>query len=270
MVERALLELVRPWIEASLGYGLPETAGSEPRLEVAPADDSSHPFFAVRVDDIVAAAARSEWLDDLRPILAELHPDLLFSVAGTFELSRVTLGGEVAVWGPVPCYVADKTTWLPVGADRSVKLSGPQLADVDFEVFWHCAGPAALAHFGVYEERQLVALSSVSDHGHNIYEIGVDARQGSQGRGLGNAVVSAAGNWILEQEAVLFATAAQWNVPSGRNLRRLGMKYVYSAMIGRPGPFLVPPQPLGQPLPGQPMYNNYPTWAMNKNIQERP
>lgn len=271
MTEKNLLELVRPWIEASLGYKLPDKAGESPTLEVAPVGENSHPFFAVRVGQVIAAAARREWHDDLRPILNDLHPDLLFSVAGSYELSRVTLPDEVAVWGPIPCYVADKTTWRPVGADRSVRLSESQLADIDFEVFWHCAapGPGVLAHFGVYESGQLAGLSSVSDHGHNIYEIGVDARQGSQGRGLGSAVVSAAGNWILEEGAVPFASVAQWNVPSGRNMRRLGMKYVYAAMIGRPGPFLVSPQPLGQPLPGQPMYNYYPNWAMNSDIREK-
>ncbi len=268
-VDHDFLENVRPWIEASLGYELPESPGTEPLLSVAPTGRNSHPFFAVRVDQVVAVAARSEWLDSLRPILDDLHPDLLFSIAGSYELSRVTLPERVAVWGPIPCYVADETTWRPAGVDRSVKLSDSQLADVDFEIFWHCAGAKALAHFGVYENGRLVALSSVSDHGHNIYEIGVDARQGSQGRGLGNAVVSAAGNWILEQGAVPFASAAEWNVPSGRNLRRLGMKYVYSTMIGQPGPFLMPPQPLGQPLPGQPVYNYYPAWAMNKEIQEK-
>ncbi|MDP6666231.1 MAG: GNAT family N-acetyltransferase [Dehalococcoidia bacterium] len=270
MVEQNLLEHVRPWIKASLGYELPGSPTRFPKLDVTPDHEDSQPFFAVRVDQTVAVAARNEWLDELRPILADLHPDLLFSVAGTYELSRVTLPDGVAVWGPVPCYVADESTWRPVDDARSVKLSEPQLAEVDFEMFWHAAGPEGLAHFGVYEDGRLMALASASDKGHSIYEIGVEARQGAQGRGLGTAVVSAAGDWILEQGAVPFASAATWNVPSGRNLRRLGMRYVYSALISWEGPFQVPPQPLGQPMRGQPVFNRYPAWAMNKDIREKP
>lgn len=272
MVEKKLLELVRPWIEVSLGYELPDKAGESPRLEAAPTGENSHPFFAVRIDQVVLATARSEWIERLRPIFDELHPDLLFSIFGAYELSRVTLGDEVAVWGPVPSYVADETTWRPVDDARPVKLSDSQLAEVDFQVFWHCTGtgPEVLAHFGIYENGQLVGLSSVSYLGHNIYEIGIDALQGLQSRGLGSAVVSAAGNWIFDQGGFPFATAAPWNVPSTRTIRKLGMKYVYSAMIGQNGPFLAPPQPFGQPLPGRAIYNFYPSWAMNKEIREKP
>ena len=83
-------------------------------------------------------------------------------------------------------------------------------------------------------------------------------------------MVGAAGDFGLAEGAVLFASAALWNIPSGRNLRKMGMEYVYSAMLGQPGPFLVPPQPIGEPLPGTALYDHYPRWAMNKGILERP
>ena len=51
---------------------------------------------------------------------------------------------------------------------------------------------------------------------------------------------------------------------------RMGRRYAYRAVLGRPGPFLVPPQPSGEPLPGTPLYDYYPRWAMNKGIRERP
>jgi RimJ/RimL family protein N-acetyltransferase len=272
MVDSNLLEHARPLIEASLGYELPDSAGSGPRLEVVPTADNSPPLFAVRIDQIVAAAARSEWIDQLRPIFDELHPDLLFSIFGSYELSRVTLGDGMIVWGSVPSYVADETTWRPVDDDRPVQLSESQVADVDFDLFWHCTGGGSdvQAHFGIYENGQLVGLASASHQGHNIYDIGIDSLQSLQSRGLGAAVVSAAGSWVLAQGGIPFATAAPWNVPSTRTLRKLGMKYVYSAMIGGSGPFLAPPQPFGQPLPGQPIYNYYLDWAMNKEILEKP
>lgn len=270
MIDRELLEGVRPWIESSLGYELPAAGDFEQKIGVAPDNDDALPFYAVRIDNTVAVAARAEWLDDLRPILADLHPDMLFSVAGTYELSRVTLPDGVAVWGPVPCYVANSKTWRPVSSGAAVKLNESQVADVDWDLFWHVAGPTGLVHFGVYEDGELMAVASASDKGHNIYEIGVEARPDSKGRGLGSVVVSAAGNWILDQGAVMFASAAHWNVPSGRNLRRLGMRYTYSALISWEGEFQVQPQPLGQPLPGHAVYNFYPSWAMNKDIREKP
>ena len=272
MIENSLLELVRPSIEASLGYELPDFSDTRPRLEAAPTGEGSSPFFAVRIENVVAAAARTEWIARLQQIFDELHPDLLFSIFGAYELSRVTLANEMAVWGPVPGYAADETTWRPVSDERPVRLSESQVADVDFDLFWHCDGGDmdVQAHFGIYENRRLIALSSVADQGHNIHDIGIDTMQASQTRGLGAAVVSAAGNWVLEQGGIPFATAAPWNVPSTRTIRKLGMKYVYSKMIGHPGPFRAPPQPFGQAVPGRPVYNYYPDWAMNKEIREKP
>ena len=37
-----------------------------------------------------------------------------------------------------------------------------------------------------------------------------------------------------------------------------------------PGVLKVPPQPLGLPYPGAEIYNLYPDWAMNREIQPRP
>ncbi len=270
MINRDLLERVRPLIEASLGYRLPDKQGALPTLGQTPEGVDVGPFFAVRIDDIVAVSARAEWHDQLRTLLDDIHSDLLFSVAGSYELSRITLPDGVAVWGPVPCYVADETTWRSVNDARVVKLTDTQISDIDWRVFWHCVGPSALAHFGIFEDERLVSLSSVSDKGHEVFEIGVDAVRGSQARGLGTAVVGAAGDWILEQGATPFASAADWNIPSGRNLRRVGMKYAYSTLIGSEGEFMVPPQPIGQPLPGQPVFDYYPRWAMNKDILEKP
>jgi hypothetical protein len=270
MINSNLLERVRPWIEASLGYDLSDARGDRPTLGETPVGVDVGPFFAVHIDDIVAVSARIEWHDQLRTVLDDIHPDLLFSVAGTYELSRITLPDGVAVWGPVPCYVADESTWRSVNDARVVRLTDEQVADIDWSVFWHCAGADALAHFGIFEDEKLVSLSSVVDQGHKVYEIGVDAIRGSQARGLGTAVVGAAGDWILEQGATPFASAAAWNIPSGRNLRRVGMKYTYSALISREGEFVVQPQPIGQPLPGQAVFDMYPRWAMNKDILEKP
>ncbi|MCH7739980.1 MAG: GNAT family N-acetyltransferase [Chloroflexi bacterium] len=269
MSDTRLLEHVWPWIEQQFGFALRDAVTDGP--VVAPlAESAQHPLFAIRAGSIVAVAAREEWVGAIRSIVEDLHPDLLFSVVGTYELSRVTLPDDVSVWGPVPCYVADRTTWKSVDDDRPARLSPEQVGEIDWSLFWHCGGPNSLAHFGIYEDSRLIALSSLSDHGHNIWEIGVDVAPDLKARGLGTAVVGAAGDFALAEGAVLYASAALWNIPSGRSLRRMGMRYAYSAMLGRPGPFLVPPQPIGEPLPGTPLYDYYPRWAMNKGILERP
>lgn len=92
----------------------------------------------------------------------------------------------------------------------------------------------------------------------------MEVEPNAKSKGLGTAVISAAENWVLENGGIPLATAAGWNVPSGRCLRRVGMKYTYSAMLGWAGDFIVPPQPLGAPLPG------YPNWATNTDILEKP
>ena len=129
--------------------------------------------------------------------------DLLWSVVGTDEVGGVTLPDAVSVWGPVPCYGADRTTWKAVDDDRPARLSPEQVGEIDWSLFWHCGGPNSLAHFGIYEDSRLIALSSLSDHGHNIWEIGVDVAPDLKARGLGTAVVGAAGDFARAEGAVL-------------------------------------------------------------------
>jgi RimJ/RimL family protein N-acetyltransferase len=151
-----------------------------------------------------------------------------------------------------------------------VLLTPDQFAAIDWKVFWHCERNAPIASFGIYERDRLVALATVGDRGDLIWEIGVDVAPDQKGHRLGSAVVSAAGNWILDHGGVVHATVAFWNVPSSRNMRSLGMEYVFSVMRGSEGSFHVPPQPLGKPLPDVEIYDNYPRWAMNPEIRPKP
>jgi GNAT superfamily N-acetyltransferase len=269
MINPRLLERVRPWVERQLGFPLPDPVrASEPAVRAGPAGPGAHPLYAVRVGPGVALAARPEWVGPLRSIVRDLHPDLMFSVLGMYELSRVTLPGGVAVWGPIPNYVADEISWRPAADERPARMTDSQLNAVDWPVFWHCDSKA-IGAFGVYESGRLAAMATVADHGDSIWEIGVDVVPDAKSRGLGRAVVSAAGNWVLQNGKTVHATAGMWNVPSSRTLRSLGMEYVFSAMVGRPGPFKVPPQPLGKPLPSAEVHDQYPRWAMNQEIRPR-
>ena len=78
MISARLLNHVWPWIEQQFGFALRDVSADGPIL--APIGESAKlPLFAVRVGELVAVAAREEWLDGLRPIVEDLHPDLLFS-----------------------------------------------------------------------------------------------------------------------------------------------------------------------------------------------
>ncbi|NQW18781.1 MAG: GNAT family N-acetyltransferase [Chloroflexi bacterium] len=265
--DEQLFDLVRPWIEDTLGCPFPNV-GSGPLVVETP--DHAQPLFGVRRDMDAAFSVREQWIDPVGDLARDLHPDLLFSVTGSYDLSRITLPDGVAVWGPAAYYAADESTWSPISGNTAVRLTPEQVAAVDTRIFWHCEGAdTGIAHFGVYEQEQLVALTSVKDHGFKVHEIGIDVLPEAKSQGLGSNVLSATGDWILEQGATIIASVALWNVPSGRNMRRRGLRYVFNNMLGSVGPFKVGPQPLGTPLPGMTMVDLYPKWAMNKAIVER-
>jgi GNAT superfamily N-acetyltransferase len=253
-------------MERQLGTGLPDPARASLTVQPGPAGPDAHPLYGVRLDSAVALSVRPEWVPAVKKAAEGLHPDLLFSVLGMYELSRVTLPGGVAVWGPIPNYVADESNWRPVRDGRPVRMTAPQLTAVDWQLFWHCER-RPIGAFGIYEGDWLAAMATVKDHGDSVWEIGVDVAPDAKGRGLGRAVVSAAGDWILENGKTIHATAGPWNVPSSRTLRSVGLEYVFGAVIGRPGPFKVPPQALGEPLPGAEVHDQYPQWAMNNAIR---
>ena len=270
MTNERLFEHVRPWIEKQLGFKWRAALRGNSVDVQAGAGQPDAPLIGFKVDSAVAVAAPEEWLPWLRPVVAGLHADQLFSDLGAYELSRVTLPHGYAVWGPVPNYVADRSSWKPVADRRPRPLTRQQFEAVDWKVFWHCERNAPLASFGIYEGDRLVALTTVGDRGESVWEIGVDVAPEHKGRRLGSAVVSAAGNWIHDNGGIIHATVAFWNVPSSRNMRALGMEFVFSALHGKKGPFRVPPQPLGTPLPGVAIQDLYPRWAMNQAIQPKP
>ena len=270
-VEPRLVALVRPWLEANSGFRLPDDTTSPCLLLQAASDEpGASLLYGVRLDGTVAMACQPRFLDPVRKVVESLHPDELFSVLGIYELSRVTLAEGVAVWGPIPNYLADANSWRPVLDERAVLMTPEQLDSVDWNVFWHCERNSPIAAFGIYEGGNLVAMATVADRGHRIMEIGVDVAPDRTDQGLGRTVISAAGNWILRNDGIIHATVAFWNVPSSRTMRSLGLQYSFSVLESRIGPFRVPPQPLGKPKPDVEIYDHYPRWAMNQEIRPKP
>ena len=228
------------------------------------------PPLAVKVGNKAAiVTTRTEWAQGLRQVAGNLHPDLLFSTFGCYELSRITLRDGEAVWGPSWYLFADESTFRPVEDRRPVQLSASELAAVDYRLFWHCT-PEAVAGLGIYEDDRLVALATVMDKREPVWEIGMEVVPDSKGRGLGRAVVSAAAQWILDEGRVVLATVGPFNIPSARTLLSLGLRYSLVTLGITHEHFLMPPQPLGAPYPGARVYDYYPRWAMNQDILPRP
>ncbi len=264
MADELLLEKVAHWLESRAGAPMSEMrTGPTPVVPLRP--NSNDSLRALKIGGKTIVACRPEWVDPLQPIVDDLDPDLLFSMFGAYELARVTLRDGVGIWGPVWFLFADERTWRPMKDDRVVILEPSQLADVDYRFFWHCR-PDSLAGFAIYDGDRLAALATVWDDGDPMWEIGMDVVQDAKLRGLGRAVVSAAARWILDNDRVALATTAQFNVPSARTLRSVGLRRLLTAMIGTEGAMNLAPQPLGAPFPGAETRNLYPKWAMNHDI----
>jgi RimJ/RimL family protein N-acetyltransferase len=264
-----IFNTLRPWINQKLGVSV-DLADSDPvPVYGTDARNTGPPLWAAKRGEQAIVTARGEWVEPLKPVVAELVPDELFSVFGAYQLSRVLLPNGFGVWGPSWFYVGDENSFHPTQDDRTVHLEPDEMAEiVDRRVFWHCFEDDAIAGFGIFDDqRRLIALAAVHAGEDALWEIGMDVAPEAKGRGLGRAVVSAAGAWILEQNRLILATTAPWNVPSARTLRAVGLQFIMSAMVSMPAPFRVPPQPLGSPAPGVEIYNYYPDWAMNGEIQ---
>lgn len=260
---------LRSWLEDRIGYDLDDLAAS--RTVIIPNRDSdAQSLLAIKIDDSSIIRARPEWTDKLHKIVNSLTLDELFSVFGAYELARITLADNISVWGPSWYFFGNEANFAPAPTQDVTQLSCGELNTLaDPKVFWHCDWQNAVASFGITNQGTLVALATVHDRGSSVYEFGVDVLPTSGRRGLGQSVVSAAGQWILEQGGLILATTAPWNIPSARLLRSIGLRYVLCDLVGQNAPFRIPPQPLGKPLPDTLLVQHYPAWAMTSDIKSR-
>ena len=270
MSDQTLLKSLELWTERR--YGIPVSAlglDPVPVLSAGEAGTDRPPVSAVKIGDAAAVVARSDLVEGLRPVVSKLHPDLLFASLGCYELSRVTLPEGFGVWGPSWFLFGDESTVHPATDERPVQVSESDLVDADREIFWHTHIEGSLGRFAVFEDGRLAALATVEDKGEPVWEIGMDVAPDARARGLGRAVVAAAASWILQNGRTPMASVGGFNIPSARTLRSVGLRYLMSDLHSMDGPFRVPPQPLGRPYSEAPLYDYYPRWAMNQDIQTR-
>ena len=261
-------EAMFTWAEGHLGFSLTELGPEPLPLFEIDGEDVLGPLVMAKRGGNGALGARAPWLAQLRPLTQALSMDLLFSPFGCSELARVTLPDGYGIWGPTWYLFGDRSTLASASDTRPALWTADRLGEVDFDVFWHCRREA-LAGFGIEEEERLVAMATVLDCGA-VWEVGMDVQRDTRGRGLGRAVVAAAAQWILDHERLVLATVGPFNIPSTRTLRSVGLQHQFTVTAAFPGPFHIPPQPLGTPLPGAEVYDFYPRWAMNQAINPRP
>ncbi len=269
-IERLRRRLM-PWLEDRLGAS-PQKL-SAPDVPVVALDvrvDRPPPVFGVALGSRGVITTRPDWEPAVRQALGGLTYDLIFSIYGAYEISRATLPHRFTGWGPYFCMAADEENFRAVEDERPRHLSGDEIRTAaDPTIFWHCFVDEAIGGFGIFEDGKLASLASVRVESDELLEIGIDSAPNVQGRGMGRAVASAAGRWILDQDKLVWWTTSTWNVPSSRLSHALGLAHIWSEIIAVPGPFRMPPQPLGAPAPGAEMRQYYPDWAMNRDIKPR-
>jgi RimJ/RimL family protein N-acetyltransferase len=266
-----LRQKLMPWLEERMGASPTElSAPNVPVVALEARIDSPPPVFGVALGSRGVITTRPDWEHAVHRALGGLTYDLLFSIYGAYEISRATLRHGFTGWGPYFCLAADKENFRTIQDERPVYMSGDEIrSSADPKIFWHCFVDEAIGGFGIFDDGKLVSLASVRTESDELLEIGVDSAQEAQGRGMGRAVASAAGSWILDQDKLVWWTTSTWNVPSSRLSRALGLAHVWSEIVAVPGPFRMPPQPLGAPAPDAEIRQYYPEWAMNQNIKPR-
>lgn len=265
-----LIQKTLPWIEKTIGASFESFGYGEATVVPHPPDYEGVPLWGCKIGEQAVIACREDWVESLRPIVRGQSLDMLFSTLGTYDLSKITLPENVGVWGVSWFMFADESTLRPVERRDVTYLTSDEMRGLDKDVYWHSFPGNAVAGFAIKEADKIVALAGVRENGEGALDVGMDVLANARGAGLGRAVVSAAGRWILDQGKLVMASTAPFNVPSARTLRSAGLQHVFTAMLGRPGVLKVPPQPLGLPYAGADVYNLYPDWAMNKDIRPRP
>ena len=175
-----LIEPLRPWLDEKIGAKL-DLASSEPIPVYETEEGSSSALFAARVGERGLVTAQRQWLEPLKPIVANLTLEELFSTFGGYELARVLLPDGYGVWGPSWFYVGDENCFRDAEDNRPVQLSADELAEtVDHRIFWHCFEDEAMTGFGIFEDGKLASLAAVHAEDDRVWEIGIDTAPGSE------------------------------------------------------------------------------------------
>ena len=260
---------LRSWTERHLGLPLAALGGDPVQVVEIEPGAACGPLVALKLEGRCALAARADWMEQLRSLAARMPMEMIFSPYGCAELARITLPHGYGIWGPTWYLFGDESSVGPCADERPRRFTPEDMRGLDYDLFWHCP-PEAVVGFGIAEEGRLTALAVVIGRGDPVWEIGMDVIPEAKGRGLGRAVAAAAAGWVIRKGGLPMATVGPFNVPSVRTLRGVGLRYAFTTSVAMEGPFRIPPQMLGSPLPDAEVYDFYPRWAMNRKIRPRP
>ena len=256
MSDQSLLASLESWIEGR--SGLPaKDLGLDP-VPVFPAGEGGPVLAGVKIGEAAAVVARPDLVARLRPVVAALPPDMLFSPLGCYDLARVTLPEGFGIWGPSwllfgtrPRYILPPTTG-PCRSRRRISLTrtGTCSGTPTSRAPW--ADSLSLRRTGWWRWRPWRTRETRCGRSAWTW---CPTRRAADWAGR---VVSAAAAWILREGRTVMASVGPFNIPSARTLRSVGLRYLIGDIRGKEGPFRVPPQPLGRPLPGADVYDYTP------------
>jgi GNAT superfamily N-acetyltransferase len=207
-IHETLTQKARPWIEKTIGAPFNSFGYGEATVVPHPTDYDGIPLWACKIGERAVIACREDWVDGLRPIVTGQSLDMLFSTLGTYDLSRVTLPEGVGVWGISWFMFADESTLRPSQKHDVIHLAADEMRELDGDVYWHSFPDDAVAGFAIEDAGRIIAIAGVREDGEGVLEVGMDVMADVRGAGLGRAVVSAAGGWILDQGKLIMASTA--------------------------------------------------------------
>ena len=123
MISDSLQETITGWTEQLIGVPL-SSLGGQPMPVLMPDRNPrrDHPLVIIRCGNGSALVATQELCDAVRPIMPNLHADLVFSPFGTYELARATLPLGITIWGPSFYLFGDRNTVSPASDERVVQV----------------------------------------------------------------------------------------------------------------------------------------------------
>ena len=125
MIEKRLQETIHGWTEQLLGVPL-SALGGHPMPVLTPRyqPERDHPLVIISGGSGSALVATEDLCDAVRPIMPNLHADLVFSPFGTYELARATLPLGITIWGPSFYLFGDRDSVSPARDKRVVRVRG--------------------------------------------------------------------------------------------------------------------------------------------------
>lgn len=265
-ITKKLDKTIKSWLDTKLSR-LSEVS---PGIFIGGVKDqtSKFPIWLFEYNNNLYIGAEEKIHKSILGLVDRLNSQMIFSQFGMYEISRITHPLGYYVWGPSWFMFTEKESWINFNDYKIEILSNEEINNqLDEKIFWHNSYDC-LKGFVIKDQGKIVASATLHDVGDNFVEIGLDTHPDAQLKGLGTNVYSAAGKWAFENNKIPYSSVGPWNIPSTRTQIKCGMKCIGVDMVGI-DKFKLPPQSLGAPSKDIDIYDYYPSWAFNQNINKK-